>query len=366
MRFLVLFIFFMGGQLLAQESGVDLNINITNIKEQKGVIRVGVFRTEEDYKQKVNQVRKGTYPVAGKTLTVTYHQLPAGFYAIILFHDLNDNDRNDSNAIGIPQEPFGLSNNIKPGVGLPPFSKTQFEVKSENKVVDIELQIYKKKWSVGAAMLTTVSPYVDNSPRIYPLPIIAFQGDKLDVLGTQAHYTFWRTEKMHFSLGIRLNFDGYNSDDSEFFEGMSDRKLTLEGGLKWHYHWDKKWKFRTDAYYDLFNVSNGLHGSLSIGRSFGPSKWSVTPSFGLKWEDENYVDYYYGVKESEENTDRPEYHPGFSIHPFIDCTWLHFWGDNWASYITASVTYLDQEIYNSPLVDKKLNYSFLMAFVYRF
>lgn len=366
MRFLILLFCLVGGSLFAEDSGVDLTINVTNIKEIKGVIRIGLFKTEDDYKKKINQVRKGTYPVVEKKLTVKYEKVPAGFYAIILFHDLNENDRNDSNALGMPLEPFGLSNNIKPGLGLPPFAKTKFEVADKNISVDVELQKFKKKWSLGVAVLTTVSPYVESKPHYLPLPIITYQGDKLDVLATQVHYSLWRNEKWDISLGAKLNFDGYNSDYSYIFEGMSDRKLTIEGGLKLQYHWNKNWTLQSDGYYDMLNVSNGFNGSLFVARSFGNDKWKITPSLGVHWEDENYVDYYYGVKNSEVNSDRFEYHPGFSINPFLECTYIHFWGDSWATYIRATGNYLDKEIQNSPLVDKAVSFAFLMAFVYRF
>lgn len=366
MRFLVIFFYVMGLNLYAQDTGVDLTITVSNIKEKKGLIRIGVFKTEDDYKKKINQIRKGSYPAVDDTLTVTYNQVTAGYYAIILFHDINENDRNDSNAIGIPQEPFGLSNNIVPGVGLPAFSKTRFEVKDKAVSVEVKLQSYQKKWSVGGAVLTSFSPYVDSKPKYYPIPIIAYQGDRIEVLGIQASYSIWRNEKMNFSLGLKLNFDGYNSDDSDAFEGMEDRELSLDGSFKWQYNFVKKWNLKTDVYYDLLGVSDGFHGSLSVGRSFDSEKFMLIPSVGVKWEDENYVDYYYGVSSEDETSSREEYHPGFTFNPYVECTYLRFWGQSWATYLTVSAIYLDEEIQNSPLVDQKFKFSFLMALVYRF
>ena len=366
MRKFILLFCLMAGQIFADESGVDLTITVPNIKEMKGVIRIGVFKNEEDYKQKNNQIRKGTYPAVDKTLTVTYQNVPPGDYAIILFHDLNENDRNDSNAIGIPQEPFGLSNNIKPGIGLPAFSRTKFSVLDKNVSVTVELQRYTKKWSVGVGAIATQSAYKDSKPRYLPLPIITFQGDKLDILGTQVHYTLWRNEKMFCALGVKLNFDGYDENDSSVFKGLSDRKMTLEGGVKVQYKFNKNWTLKTDAYYDLLGVSDGLEGSVSLARSFGGRKYILTPSIGFKWQDPNFADYYYGVQNNESTSSRTEYHPSFSFNPNLDCSLLYFWNDNWASFLTLSGTYLDKEIQNSPLVDKKVNLSLLAAFVYRF
>lgn len=352
--------------LWAEENGVDLTINVTGITQYKGLIRIGVFRNEEDYKQKINQIRKGSYPAIEKSLSVTYQHVPPGTYSIILYHDINENDRNDSNALGIPKEPFGFSHNIIPGLSLPPFEKTKFEVTDKNVTINVNLQTFKKRWSAGVASIVSSSPYVDRKPHYYILPVIAYQGDNLSVMGPQATYTFYRNSKIDFSLAMRVNFEGYNSKDSDYFDGLSDRKLTLEGGLEFNYHFRPKWNFKADAYRDILGISNGMRGTVSVSRTFGPYKWNLTPSIGLKWENENYVDYYYGVQESEANSDRPEYHPGFSVNPVISCSWLKFWGENWVSLVTVSSTLLSQEIQDSPLIEDKTSFTIVAAFAYRF
>jgi outer membrane protein len=350
----------------SKEAGVTLTINIIGIKENKGLIRVGVFKTEADYKQKNNQFRQGSYPAEGKSLTVEYQQIPAGTYAIIVYHDINNNDQNDSNAIGIPREPFGFSNNIIPGLTLPAFEKTKFEVSDKNITTDIRLQTFRKRWSVGAATIVSSSPYVDRKPRLFGIPIITYQGDNLAVMGPQATYSFYKNSHFNFSMGLKVNFEGYNESDSDFFNGMSDRKLTLEGGLEVQYNFMPKWNLKLDAYHDLLGINNGFRSNLSVSRSFGPYKWKLTPSLGLRYESQNYVDYYYGVQESESNSERPEYHPDFSVIPYLSCSWLRFWGENWVSMVTVSGTYLDKEIQDSPLIEGDYSVSFVAAFAYRF
>jgi len=364
--FLAFLLFFQLVVINAEETGVELTINITGIKENKGVIRVGVFKTEADYKQKANQFRQGSYPAEGKSITVKYQNVPPGTYAIIVYHDINNNDQNDSNAIGIPKEPFGFSNNIVPGISLPPFDKTNFEVVDKNITLDVGLQTFKKRWSVGAATIVSSSPYVDRSPRYFAIPIITYQGDNLTVMGPQATYSVYKTGHLNFSLGLKVNFDGYNEDDSDYFDGLKDRKLTLEGGLEVQYNFRPKWNLKFDAYHDLLGVSNGLRSNLSVSRSFGPYKWKLTPSIGLRFENQNYVDYYFGVDEKDSTADRAEYHPDFSINPYVGCTWMHFWGQNWVSMVNVTGTYLDKEIQDSPLIEDDFSLSIILAFAYRF
>jgi uncharacterized protein (DUF2141 family) len=54
--------------------------------------------------------------------------LPVGDYAVVVFHDSNDNGEIDHNLIGMPKEQLGFSNAFKLSLssGLPTFDKLRF------------------------------------------------------------------------------------------------------------------------------------------------------------------------------------------------------------------------------------------------
>ncbi|MCC7256875.1 MAG: DUF2141 domain-containing protein [Gammaproteobacteria bacterium] len=54
--------------------------------------------------------------------------LPPGEYALSVFHDVDDDGRLARNFIGIPKEPAGLSNNVRPKFGPPRFKDAKFSV----------------------------------------------------------------------------------------------------------------------------------------------------------------------------------------------------------------------------------------------
>jgi len=62
---------------------------------------------------------------AGARTTVTLADLPEGALAISAFHDTNGNGRLDRNAMGIPTEPYGFSNNATGQFGPPRFEQAQ-------------------------------------------------------------------------------------------------------------------------------------------------------------------------------------------------------------------------------------------------
>jgi uncharacterized protein (DUF2141 family) len=60
--------------------------------------------------------------------TLAFPSLPAGDYAVVVFHDANDNGVIDHNILGIPTEQLGFSNVFELSLtsGLPSFDKLRF------------------------------------------------------------------------------------------------------------------------------------------------------------------------------------------------------------------------------------------------
>ena len=69
------------------------------------------------------------------TMTVQVADLPDGDYAVSLYIDRNANGKLDSNAIGIPTEPYGFSNDAAGNFGPPSFDKARLSVKGDTRAV---------------------------------------------------------------------------------------------------------------------------------------------------------------------------------------------------------------------------------------
>jgi uncharacterized protein (DUF2141 family) len=59
---------------------------------------------------------------------VVLKNLKPGNYAFKYFHDENDDEKLNTNFVGMPKEGFGFSNNAKGTFGIPAFEKMIFEV----------------------------------------------------------------------------------------------------------------------------------------------------------------------------------------------------------------------------------------------
>lgn len=114
-----------------------LKVTVANIKETKGDVMVGLFDNSEHFLKKSKAGK--TVKASANEVTVEFADLAPGEYAVSVIHDLNENGELDSNFMGIPNEPYGFSNNVMGNFGPPSFDKAKV-VMNENKVTVINLR----------------------------------------------------------------------------------------------------------------------------------------------------------------------------------------------------------------------------------
>ncbi len=90
----------------AQEAVVRLTVS--GVKPAGGTVYTAVFDSADGYRKNV-PLRSLTLQPASSVVEATV-TLPPGEYVFSLYQDLNSNGKLDTNFIGIPREPVGISN----------------------------------------------------------------------------------------------------------------------------------------------------------------------------------------------------------------------------------------------------------------
>ncbi|NOQ98017.1 MAG: DUF2141 domain-containing protein [Calditrichae bacterium] len=116
----------------AENAGLE--VEITNIDNTEGNVLISIYDQEDNFPYqpfKTYSVEKESL-VDGK-LEFFIPDIKLGVYAITLLDDKNRNNDMDTNWLGIPNEGFGFSNNVKPTLlGAPPFKKCTFKIKQQD------------------------------------------------------------------------------------------------------------------------------------------------------------------------------------------------------------------------------------------
>jgi uncharacterized protein (DUF2141 family) len=129
----------------------DLTVEIDGIRSASGTIMIGLYDNADGF---ITAIKHSTEAgllndkdrFAGMALRATLGtqrvglmQLPYGEYAIIVFHDENDNGRLDENAWGVPTEGYGFSNNAQGLLGAPSFDAAMITLDGPKRTVAVSL-----------------------------------------------------------------------------------------------------------------------------------------------------------------------------------------------------------------------------------
>ena len=132
---ILFFLLLSGTYSLKAQDSYTLTVNFINIQSNKGAIYVALHNNEAGF-LKV-RYKQAIVSINNNKATATFTDLPENSYAVAAFHDVNENGKMDTNFIGIPKEPIGISNNAKGFMGPPKFNNAKFLL-NKNTVIGIE------------------------------------------------------------------------------------------------------------------------------------------------------------------------------------------------------------------------------------
>ena len=129
------------GAVGAQAS--ELTVSVTGIASAEGQVTFRVYQGKKDWLEDDGAVVEESLSLAdwseGKEVKHSF-ELPPGEYAVSVYHDEDGDDKLDSNFIGIPKEPAGLSNKPKARMGPPKYADAAFELPEEGLAITVEVE----------------------------------------------------------------------------------------------------------------------------------------------------------------------------------------------------------------------------------
>jgi uncharacterized protein (DUF2141 family) len=121
----------------------EIHINVKGIRNQNGHIVCGLFNAEKGYpsEPKGNALIVLKVAATKSEVACQFSSLKAGTFAVSVLHDENDNDKMDTNFLGIPKEGYGASLNHYHSTSAPTFSENKLDITEvEKKELNIDLQ----------------------------------------------------------------------------------------------------------------------------------------------------------------------------------------------------------------------------------
>ncbi len=126
------------GSLAAQNASIRLKI--TGIKNNDGVVRIGIYNSEQSFLEEKKVAGGAVIEKLKQQVSYVFDSLPSGNYAIAVWHDENNNQKLDTNILGMPVENYGFSNNKFGTFGPPGFDEVAVTLKP-GKIVELTINL---------------------------------------------------------------------------------------------------------------------------------------------------------------------------------------------------------------------------------
>jgi uncharacterized protein (DUF2141 family) len=121
--------------------GKPIYVHISGIRNPMGTVKAVLYGPNpQSFLVKGEKTDREREPAQEGMMILCVAAPVVGKYAVVVYHDENNNHKFDRNWIGLPTEGFGVSNNPSLFLAAPTFEESSFEVLEEVTHVDIEMR----------------------------------------------------------------------------------------------------------------------------------------------------------------------------------------------------------------------------------
>lgn len=117
----------------------EVCFDITQIKSNEGKLMINILGSEAEYNDDAAAIASIMIPAQKDSVSVCVDAFNTGFHGIRVFHDVDNDGELASNLVGMPTEPWGMSNNAKGSFGPPSWDDMKFEVTESGAKQSIQL-----------------------------------------------------------------------------------------------------------------------------------------------------------------------------------------------------------------------------------
>ena len=124
--------------VVSAADAAELEITATHVVPGPGSMHFVLYRGPEGFRHEDRAFRMMKAPAGSSSISVRFRDVPPGRYAVMAYHDANDDQKLDLRFGMFPKEGWGLSNNPKV-MGPPSFSASSFSLSDQNRSTMIDM-----------------------------------------------------------------------------------------------------------------------------------------------------------------------------------------------------------------------------------
>lgn len=216
---------------------------------------------------------------------------------------------------------------------------------------------------------TTSDLYKNQDDNTYLNLNLGYHGEDFNAdLANGLNYRFLGDNDDNVNVNAFIGYasKGYESKDADILAGMKDRDAAINGGFNVDINTGMGGVLSTFVGHDITGEYNGLNAGLKYMHVTHFGKIDFVPFAGVNWLSDDYVDHYFGVKDSEATMQRSAYKGGDSFTYDVGYKLVMPMGENWDISQSTQYTRLGGDIADSPIVDSANQWDAQVTMSYHF
>lgn len=123
------------------QNPTTLTLNVTHVKNDQGLVRALLFKGGKGFPDdEAIAFKSASVKIKDGKTEIDFGPVPEGTYALSVFHDSQNTGKLRTNALGIPRDDYGFSNDAMGTFGPPSFENAAFKVTAGKNNVSIKLR----------------------------------------------------------------------------------------------------------------------------------------------------------------------------------------------------------------------------------
>ncbi len=126
--------------LAAPASASTLTVLVEGVRSDRGVMRLCLWSSAAGFPDcTADAARRDNRPATAGAMRFDLPGVPAGVYAVSVFHDEANTGKVETNFLGIPRSGLGASNNPRSRFGPPSFNDAAFRLDARDSQVTVRM-----------------------------------------------------------------------------------------------------------------------------------------------------------------------------------------------------------------------------------
>ncbi len=121
------------------EPAGKLSVAVAGVRNDSGAVRCGLYASPDGFREPGREMRGVAAPIKNGQATCVFSAIPAGTYAVAVFHAEHNETRMETGLFGKPKQGYGFSNNPSTTFGPPSFASAAFQYKGGNLSAPVQL-----------------------------------------------------------------------------------------------------------------------------------------------------------------------------------------------------------------------------------